>query len=87
MFKRRNAFLQSHISDYWACVLWFQPSRELAEQTYDQIAKFKKYITNPELSVLLVIGGANIKDQISALNAGVSHQLYWSIQAVQLAYI
>lgn len=44
-----------------------QPSRELAEQTCDQIKKFKKYLENPKINELLVIGGVNIKDQISAL--------------------
>lgn len=45
----------------------FQPSRELAEQTNDQIKKFKKYIDNPKIRELLVIGGINIKEQISVL--------------------
>lgn len=50
----------------------FQPSRELAEQTCEQIKKFKKYIENPKIRELLVIGGVNIKDQIYALqNEGV----------------
>nr|CAD7412483.1 unnamed protein product [Timema poppensis] len=48
-----------------------EPSRELAEQTYNQIIKFKKYIENPNVKELLVIGGVNVKDQISALNSGV----------------
>ena len=48
-----------------------QPSRELAEQTYNQIVRFKKYLESPKISVLLVVGGINIKDQISALSAGV----------------
>ncbi|KAJ8870560.1 hypothetical protein PR048_029583 [Dryococelus australis] len=48
-----------------------EPSRELAEQTYNQIIKFKKHIENPKVKDLLVIGGINIKDQISALNSGV----------------
>nr|CAD7448799.1 unnamed protein product [Timema bartmani] len=47
-----------------------EPSRELAEQTYNQIIKFKKYIENPSVKELLVIGGVNVKDQISALNSG-----------------
>ncbi|XP_063218219.1 ATP-dependent RNA helicase Ddx1 [Bacillus rossius redtenbacheri] len=48
-----------------------EPSRELAEQTYNQILKFKKHLDNPRVKDLLVIGGVNIKDQISALNTGV----------------
>ncbi|KAF5287984.1 hypothetical protein FQA39_LY15566 [Lamprigera yunnana] len=49
-----------------------EPSRELAEQTCDQIKKFKKYLEAPKIRELLVIGGINIKDQIYALqNDGV----------------
>lgn len=51
---------------------WFQPSRELAEQTYNQVVKFKKYLENPKIKDLLVVGGVQIRDQISSLNAGVS---------------
>lgn len=50
----------------------FQPSRELAEQTFNQIVKFKKHLENPRIKDLLVVGGIQIKDQIAALNAGVS---------------
>lgn len=49
-----------------------QPSRELAEQTYNQIKKFNKYLDSPKIRELLVIGGVNIKDQINTLqNCGV----------------
>lgn len=48
-----------------------QPSRELAEQTCTQITKFKKYLENPKIRELLVVGGINVKDQINALNAGI----------------
>lgn len=47
-----------------------EPSRELAEQTYDQLSKFKTHLTE-KISTLLVIGGIPIKEQISALNSGV----------------
>lgn len=49
----------------------FQPSRELAEQTCNQITKFKKYLEDPKIKELLVVGGVNVKDQINQLNAGV----------------
>lgn len=52
--------------------LYFQPSRELAEQTYTQINKFKKFMDKPKIRDILVIGGINIKEQIAGLNAGVS---------------
>ncbi|XP_018332939.1 ATP-dependent RNA helicase Ddx1 isoform X2 [Agrilus planipennis] len=49
-----------------------EPSRELAEQTCSQVKNFKKYLENPKIKELLVIGGINIKDQIYALqNEGV----------------
>ncbi|XP_072387719.1 ATP-dependent RNA helicase Ddx1 [Diabrotica undecimpunctata] len=44
-----------------------EPSRELAEQTSEQIKKFKKYLDDPVIRELLVIGGINIKTQISHL--------------------
>lgn len=50
-----------------------EPSRELAEQTYEQIKKFKKYLETPKINELLVIGGVNIRDQINTLqNEGVN---------------
>ncbi|GLV36238.1 Dead-box-1 [Carabus blaptoides fortunei] len=48
-----------------------EPSRELAEQTCQQIVKFKKFLDSPKVRDLLVIGGVNVKDQISALNNGI----------------
>ncbi|XP_015602047.1 ATP-dependent RNA helicase Ddx1 [Cephus cinctus] len=48
-----------------------EPSRELAEQTYNQIQKFKAHLKDPKIRELLVVGGVNVKDQISALNSGV----------------
>ncbi|XP_018576572.1 ATP-dependent RNA helicase Ddx1 [Anoplophora glabripennis] len=44
-----------------------EPSRELAEQTSNQIKKFKKYLEDPTIRELLVIGGINVKEQISHL--------------------
>ncbi|XP_029673182.1 ATP-dependent RNA helicase Ddx1 isoform X2 [Formica exsecta] len=48
-----------------------EPSRELAEQTYNQIQKFKIHLKNPTIRELLVIGGVNVKEQIAILNSGV----------------
>lgn len=48
-----------------------EPSRELAEQTCTQFTKFKKYLENPKIRELLVVGGINVKDQINQLNCGV----------------
>ncbi|XP_020295274.1 ATP-dependent RNA helicase Ddx1 [Pseudomyrmex gracilis] len=48
-----------------------EPSRELAEQTYNQIQKFKTHLKDPVVRELLVIGGVNVKEQIATLNTGV----------------
>jgi len=48
-----------------------EPSRELADQTFSQIGKFKKYLADPVVKELLVVGGVNAKDQMSALASGV----------------
>uniref|UniRef100_A0A8C3WSU5 ATP-dependent RNA helicase n=1 Tax=Catagonus wagneri TaxID=51154 RepID=A0A8C3WSU5_9CETA len=48
-----------------------EPSRELAEQTLNNIKQFKKYIDNPNLRELLIIGGVAARDQLSVLDNGV----------------
>uniref|UniRef100_A0A8D1HJD1 ATP-dependent RNA helicase n=2 Tax=Sus scrofa TaxID=9823 RepID=A0A8D1HJD1_PIG len=48
-----------------------EPSRELAEQTLNNIKQFKKYIDNPKLRELLIIGGVAARDQLSVLDNGV----------------
>ncbi|XP_050396746.1 ATP-dependent RNA helicase DDX1 [Patella vulgata] len=48
-----------------------EPSRELAEQTFNQLQKFKKYVNNPQVNELLIIGGESAKDQVNALENGV----------------
>lgn len=48
-----------------------EPSRELAEQTYEQILKFKKYLKEPIIRELLVIGKVPIREQIETLKNGV----------------
>lgn len=48
-----------------------EPSRELAEQTYNQIQMFKKHVENPQIRELLVIGGVAAKEQVAALQSGV----------------
>nr|CAH7755595.1 unnamed protein product [Callosobruchus chinensis] len=50
-----------------------EPSRELAEQTSNQIKMFKKYLDNPSIKELLVIGGVNVKEQISYLQNEGAH--------------
>lgn len=48
-----------------------EPSRELAEQTLNQIVKFKKFLKDPIVQELLLIGGVNVRDQLSVLQKGV----------------
>uniref|UniRef100_A0A0B7AKG3 ATP-dependent RNA helicase n=1 Tax=Arion vulgaris TaxID=1028688 RepID=A0A0B7AKG3_9EUPU len=48
-----------------------EPSRELAEQTLTQMQKFKKYLENPIVRELLIIGGVNAKEQTDVLAKGV----------------
>lgn len=49
-----------------------EPSKELAQQTFDQIVQFKKYLPAPSLKEMLLIGGENVtKKQIQELREGV----------------
>ncbi|KAK3506698.1 hypothetical protein QTP70_015545, partial [Hemibagrus guttatus] len=48
-----------------------EPSKELAEQTLNNINQFKKYVDNPKLQDLLIIGGVAAKEQLSVLESGV----------------
>ncbi|GAA30140.2 ATP-dependent RNA helicase DDX1 [Clonorchis sinensis] len=51
--------------------LIMEPSRELAEQTCEQIRKFKRYLKDPCPRELLIIGGGDTKRQLDALHSGV----------------
>ena len=48
-----------------------EPSRELADQTFTQIQKFKVHLSNPSVRELLIIGGVNVKEQVDVLQKGV----------------
>lgn len=48
-----------------------EPSRELAEQTFQQLEKFKKHLKDPSIREYLLIGGQSSKEQISELQKGV----------------
>ncbi|XP_058801353.1 ATP-dependent RNA helicase Ddx1 isoform X2 [Phymastichus coffea] len=48
-----------------------EPSRELAEQTFDQFHKFMKHLKDPEIREVLVVGGQSIKDQMTVINHGI----------------
>lgn len=49
-----------------------EPSRELAEQTYTQMEKFKVHLSNPQVRILLVIGGMRLDHQRNILDEGVN---------------
>jgi len=51
--------------------LIMEPSRELAQQTHDQINLFKKYMPDPKPQNALLVGGGNAREQINALESGV----------------
>uniref|UniRef100_A0A9J8C6X2 ATP-dependent RNA helicase n=1 Tax=Cyprinus carpio carpio TaxID=630221 RepID=A0A9J8C6X2_CYPCA len=51
--------------------LIIEPSKELAEQTLNNVNQFKKYVDNPKLRDLLIIGGVAAKEQLSILESGV----------------
>uniref|UniRef100_A0A4W3HZF6 ATP-dependent RNA helicase n=1 Tax=Callorhinchus milii TaxID=7868 RepID=A0A4W3HZF6_CALMI len=51
--------------------LIIEPSRELAEQTLNNVKQFKKYVVDPKLRELLIIGGVSAKDQLAVLEQGV----------------
>jgi len=48
-----------------------EPSRELAEQTCNIIGKLKKYIDNPKLKEVLVVGGVPAGEQLKQIERGV----------------
>lgn len=48
-----------------------EPSRELAEQTLNQILKFKTYLKEPFVKELLVVGKVPIREQIESLKNGI----------------
>jgi ATP-dependent RNA helicase DDX1 len=51
--------------------LIMEPARELAQQTHDNITRFKKHLTSPGIRELLLVGGDSAKDQMRALAEGV----------------
>jgi ATP-dependent RNA helicase DDX1 len=50
--------------------LILEPARELAEQVCDEIAKFKKYLSAPNLSHGLFVGGVDVRDNVRTLSGG-----------------
>uniref|UniRef100_A0A8C7KNW8 ATP-dependent RNA helicase n=1 Tax=Oncorhynchus kisutch TaxID=8019 RepID=A0A8C7KNW8_ONCKI len=48
-----------------------EPSKELAEQTLNNVNQCKRYVDNPKLRDLLIIGGVPARDQLAVLEQGV----------------
>lgn len=48
-----------------------EPSRELAEQTAQQLYRFGRHLKQPAVRQLLLVGGVNVRDQLAALAQGV----------------
>jgi len=48
-----------------------EPTRELAEQTYNCMVKYSKYLENPKLNTALFVGGMDEQAQVRALDKGV----------------
>nr|XP_029731996.1 ATP-dependent RNA helicase Ddx1 [Aedes albopictus] len=47
------------------------PTRESAEQIFNQIQMFQKYLKDPEVRALLLIGGVDLDEQLKVLQRGV----------------
>ncbi|KAL3117863.1 hypothetical protein niasHT_006295 [Heterodera trifolii] len=48
-----------------------EPTKELAQQTYDQIERFRKYLDKPKIRSVLAVSGIPMGQQVAAINAGV----------------
>ena len=48
-----------------------EPSRDLAQQTLDELSRFERYLPQPGLRQLLLVGGQSNREQENALDEGV----------------
>lgn len=48
-----------------------EPSKELADQTFNQLNMFKKCLEKPRVRTALVSGGVNVNENIAALTKGI----------------
>uniref|UniRef100_A0A914DH30 ATP-dependent RNA helicase n=2 Tax=Acrobeloides nanus TaxID=290746 RepID=A0A914DH30_9BILA len=51
--------------------LILEPTKELAQQTHNQIENFKKYLDAPKIRNILVMGGISMTEQMNLINDGV----------------
>ncbi|KAG7265895.1 hypothetical protein CRUP_009499 [Coryphaenoides rupestris] len=61
---------QAKVSSNAPKALIIEPSKELAEQTLNVVKQFKKYVDNPKIRDLLIIGGVAAKEQLAVLDQG-----------------
>uniref|UniRef100_A0A915EMP5 ATP-dependent RNA helicase DDX1 n=1 Tax=Ditylenchus dipsaci TaxID=166011 RepID=A0A915EMP5_9BILA len=52
------------------CVI-LEPTKELAQQTHNEIERFKKYLDSPTIRNVLLVGGMPIKEQAHSILGGV----------------
>lgn len=64
-----EAYLTKGVRSPMAIIL--EPARDLAEQVYNNVRDMSKYVANPELKTLLVVGGDDSKNLKRALNGGI----------------
>ncbi|XP_075243162.1 ATP-dependent RNA helicase DDX1-like [Convolutriloba macropyga] len=67
----KSASSQSRKRQNCPQALILEPSKELAEQTHNCINTLKQYCKDPAIRALCCVGGANIRDQIEALESGI----------------
>ncbi|KAJ1528368.1 hypothetical protein ONE63_006786 [Megalurothrips usitatus] len=48
-----------------------EPSKELADQTFNQLSLFMKFVDKPKVRTALITGGVSVNENISALTKGV----------------
>mmetsp|Transcript_59261 Transcript_59261/g.132974 ORF Transcript_59261/g.132974 Transcript_59261/m.132974 type:complete len:819 (+) Transcript_59261:88-2544(+) len=51
--------------------LILEPTRDLAEQTFKNMQKFKRHLDEPPVQLVLLVGGQDDAPQVSALESGV----------------
>jgi ATP-dependent RNA helicase DDX1 len=75
LFKRKSTHeRKSTVADLqkYPLAVIVEPTRELAQQVYNEISKFKGYLNEPKISHALFIGGVDTRDMIRQLKEGVN---------------
>ncbi|EKX49574.1 hypothetical protein GUITHDRAFT_162044 [Guillardia theta CCMP2712] len=61
----------SDVSGSTPLAVILEPARDLAEQTFNCMMDYSKYMVDPKIHCLLSVGGTEIRDQAKALKDGV----------------